>query len=279
MRVIAVIGLLAALAVTVIYGLTRGVWLEGVLAGIATAMAMLPEEFPVVLAVFLALGAWRMSQRHILTRRMPVIETLGTATVICVDKTGTLTMNSMTAQELVVDGASHVIDGRPVPERFHPLVEFGRLASPIDPFDPMDLAFTELADACLAGTEHAHPGWELVREYPLSDKLLALSHVWRSPNGTDYVIAAKGHQRPSPTSAISTRNGSRVSPSRWTVPRGEASGYWLWRAPSSAANAPSRRRNTTSNSSSWAWPGCGIPCARASRRPSPSVRAPESAPS
>ena len=70
-RLIAVLGLGAAALVVVVYGLTRGHWLDGVLAGIATAMAMLPEEFPVVLAVFLALGAWRMSQQHVLTRRPP----------------------------------------------------------------------------------------------------------------------------------------------------------------------------------------------------------------
>lgn len=196
-RVIAVLGLVAAAAVAVIYGLTRGVWLEGILAGIATAMAMLPEEFPVVLTIFLAVGAWRMSQKHVLTRRSAVIETLGSATVICVDKTGTLTMNTMTVRELIVDGAVHAIDGRMLPERFHALVEFARLASPVDPFDPMDRAFRDIADRYLAGTEHAHADWELVREYPLSEELLALSHVWRSPggtdeDGTDYVVAAKG---------------------------------------------------------------------------------------
>lgn len=107
---IAVVGIAAAAVVVLIYGLTRGNWLEGALAGTATAIAMLPEEFPVVLTVFLALGAWRMSQRHVLTRRSPVIETLGSATVICVDKTGTLTMNSMTVRELTVDGLVHVLD-------------------------------------------------------------------------------------------------------------------------------------------------------------------------
>ena len=90
-RVIAVVGLGAAVAVVLIYRVTRGEWLEGLLAGIATAMSLLPEEFPVVLAVFMALGAWRMSRKRVLTRRPPVIETLGSATVICVDKTGTLT--------------------------------------------------------------------------------------------------------------------------------------------------------------------------------------------
>ena len=206
-RVIAVIGILAATAVAVIYGLTRGDWLEGLLAGIATAMAMLPEEFPVVLTIFLALGAWRMSKKHVLTRRSAVIETLGSATVICVDKTGTLTMNTMTVRELIVDGAAYRLDGPILPERFHTLVEFAQLASPIDPFDPMDRAFQDLARAVLVDTPHTHAGWDLVREYPLTENLLALSHVWRAPGGTDaghtnagpinaglteYVVAAKG---------------------------------------------------------------------------------------
>ncbi|MGD9700946.1 MAG: cation-translocating P-type ATPase [Acidimicrobiia bacterium] len=191
-RVVAVIGLSAAAIVVVVYGAVRGGWLEGLLAGIATAMAMLPEEFPVVLTVFLALGAWRMSQRHVLTRRSPVIETLGSATVICVDKTGTLTMNSMTARELVVGGATRALDDRPLPETFHTLAEFAVLASPVDPFDPMDKAFRALGGRYLAHTEHVHADWQLVREYPLSEKLLALSHVWRSPDSSRFVVAAKG---------------------------------------------------------------------------------------
>lgn len=190
--VIAAVSLVAAAVVVIAFRLTRGHWLEGILAGIATAMAMLPEEFPVVLTVFLALGAWRMSQRHVLTRRSAVIETLGSATVICVDKTGTLTMNSMTVRQLVVNGSSHELDDRSLPEQFHELAEFAILASPIDPFDPMDRAFTELANTYLLDTEHVHRDWVLVREYPLSEKLLALSHVWRSPDLGDYVIAAKG---------------------------------------------------------------------------------------
>jgi Ca2+-transporting ATPase len=191
-RVVAVLGVGAAVAVVVVFGLTRGHWLEGLLAGIATAMAMLPEEFPVVLTVFLALGAWRMSQRHVLTRRSAVIETLGSATAICVDKTGTLTMNSMTVRELVVGGSVWPLDGSPLPEEFHEIAEYGVLASPIDPFDPMDRAFKEVGDTYLDGTEHRHPDWELVREYPLSEQLLALSHVWRSPDSSRYVVAAKG---------------------------------------------------------------------------------------
>ncbi len=160
--------------------------------GIATAMSVLPEEFPVVLTVFLALGAWRMSQRQVLVRRSPVIETLGSVTVLCVDPTGTLTMNQMVAAELATPEARWVLDERELPEEFHLLAEFAVLASPVDPFDPMDQAFRSLGDRYLAGTEHLHGSWQLVREYPLSPELLALSHVWSSPDSERYVVAAKG---------------------------------------------------------------------------------------
>ncbi len=191
-RFVAVLGLGAAAAVVVIYGLTRGNWLEGLLAGIATAMSMLPEEFPVVLTVFLALGAWRMSRSRVLARRSAVIETLGSATVVCVDKTGTLTMNAMTVRELIVEGQVQRLDGQQLPEKFHPLAEFAVLASTADSFDPMDRAFLRLGAEHLGATEHLHQSWKIVREYPLSDGLLALSHVWSSPDDSRYVIAAKG---------------------------------------------------------------------------------------
>ena len=188
-RVIAVLGLGAAGAVVGVYGATRGNWLEGALAGIATAMAMLPEEFPVVLTVFLALGAWRMSRGNVLARRSAVIEALGSVTVLCVDKTGTLTMNAMVVGELIVDGEVLVLDGGAVPDRFHDLVASAVLASPPQPLDPMDRAFRDLGNRLLGDT---HEGWELVREYPLSEDLLAVSHAWRSPGDAHHVLAAKG---------------------------------------------------------------------------------------
>ncbi len=193
-RQLAILGALMCLIVIVVYGLTRGNWLNGLLAGITLAMAMLPEEFPVVLTVFLALGAWRISQKRVLTRRVPAVETLGSATILCVDKTGTLTVNRMSVSKLYADGDYFAVKPgeSTLPEKFHEIVEFSILASQRDPFDPMEVAFKELGNCCLANTEHLHGDWSLVREYALSQSLLALSHVWRSPDGGDYVIAAKG---------------------------------------------------------------------------------------
>ncbi|OIP98135.1 ATPase [Candidatus Wirthbacteria bacterium CG2_30_54_11] len=173
--------------------LATGNLVESFLTGVTLAMAMLPEEFPVVLTVFLALGAYRMSLKKMLARKMSAVETLGAATVLCVDKTGTLTQNLMTIQMLYVKDAFFDIDtAGDLPETFHRLIEYGILASKRYPFDPMDKALKQIGDLKLAQTEHLHQDWNLVQEYPLSRELLALSQVWSSPNGRDYVISAKG---------------------------------------------------------------------------------------
>jgi Ca2+-transporting ATPase len=191
-------------AIVVVYGLTRGDWLKGVLAGITLAMAILPNEFPVVVTIFLALGAWRISQNHVLARRAAAVETVGAATVLCVDKTGTLTLNQMAVQQLCAyDYAANPVESahsydlslhspESLPETVHPLVEFCILASQRDPFDPMEKAFKQLGDRYLADTEHLHHDWQLLREYPLSPQLLAMSQVWQSADGKQYEIAAKG---------------------------------------------------------------------------------------
>jgi Ca2+-transporting ATPase len=193
-RNFAMIGLAMCILVVVIFGLTRGDWLNGLLAGITLAMATLPEEFPVVLTIFLALGAWRISQHRVLTRRVAAVEMLGAATVLCTDKTGTLTQNRMTVTHLMAGGELLTVDmkQRSLPDAFHELVEFGILATPVDPFDPMEKALKEVGGRTLVNTEHLHAEWNLVREYPLSENLLAMSHVWRSTSRHAFVIAAKG---------------------------------------------------------------------------------------
>jgi len=193
-----IVAIAICIAVVVIYGLTRGHWLNGILAGLALAMAILPNEIPVVLAIFLALGAWRFSQQNVLTRRIPVVETLGSATVLCVDKTGTLTFNQMAVKQLFVYAGSQpynydvtLHDREPLPEAVHSLIEFGILASRKDPFDPMEKALQQVGQNYLAKTEHLHADWQLLHEYSLSPELLAMSCVWEAPN-QELTVAAKG---------------------------------------------------------------------------------------
>ncbi len=194
-RTLAITGLFLCTLVVFVYGMTRGDWLSGLLAGITLAMAMLPEEFPVVMTIFLALGAWRISRNRVLTRRVPAVETLGSATVLCVDKTGTLTQNRMSVSKLFARGELYDVSHHPqepLPEAFHEIVEFSILASEKDPFDPMEKALRQLGYHTLLQTEHLHEDWTLVHEYPLSHSLLALSHVHKTSNGEGYVVAAKG---------------------------------------------------------------------------------------
>jgi Ca2+-transporting ATPase len=194
-RNLALIGVSLCVIMALVYGITKGDWLAGFLASITLAMAILPEEFPVVLTVFLALGAWRISQNHVLTRRMPAIETLGSNTVLCVDKTGTLTMNQMSVDRIAVDGESLNVElntAREPAEKFHQLIEFSILASQTNPFDPMEKALKTLGDHFHNMTEHLHNDWTFLREYPLSKQLMALSRVWKSPDSENYIIASKG---------------------------------------------------------------------------------------
>jgi len=188
----AVVGAAVSAAVVVLYGVLRGGWLDGVLAGIAVGMSMLPEEFPMVLAVFMAMGAWRISKVRVLTRRASAIETLGAASVLCTDKTGTLTENRMTIVELCLpDGTTAATDAA-LPAEFRELAAAGVMASAPDPFDPMETAFHALASADLrTGETLPGAGRRLVRSYPLDPDLLAMSQVWQAAGG-GWQIAAKG---------------------------------------------------------------------------------------
>lgn len=192
---LASIGAALCVVMALTYGFTTGEWLDGLLASITLAMAILPEEFPVVLTIFLALGAWRISQSRVLTRRMAAIETLGSTTVLCVDKTGTLTLNQMSvakifAHDKFLDLANDAVCE--LPEKYHQLIEYGILAGQTDPFDPMEKAIREMAQRYPDLVEHVHSQWNLVREYPLSRELMALSRVWKSSEDNKYIIAAKG---------------------------------------------------------------------------------------
>jgi Ca2+-transporting ATPase len=174
------------------YGTVRNDWVQAFLSGIALAMAMLPEEFPLALAVLLGLGAWRLTHVNVLARRPAVIEALGAATVLCVDKTGTLTENRMLLRRLVSDAEDLDLAGKAVcGESTRRLLGAAVLASNRSGVEPMDRAIVERGDSLLAGSDHLHADWLLEREYPLRPELLAVTHLWRA-SATRHQLAAKG---------------------------------------------------------------------------------------
>ncbi len=178
-----------ALLVVLLFGLLRGGWIEAVLAGIAIGMSMLPEEFPVVLTVFLAMGTWRIGKVGVLTRRAAAIETLGSATVLCTDKTGTLTENRMSIAALWLPSGETLAlkPGLAVPDGFRALVDTAALASAEAPSDPMEIA---IHDARGKATPLAEVHGKLVQAYALRPDLLAMSNIW--DDGEELRLSAKG---------------------------------------------------------------------------------------
>ncbi len=176
------------------YWFTRHELMEGILIGLTLAMAILPNELPAVLLIFLAAGAWRISKRNVLTRKIPSIEALGGITYLCVDKTGTLTQNKMILKTLWNGNETLEVNhiNQTLPESFHEIMEYGILASPQDPFDPMEKSIRSAGDQLLDKTEHLHPDWQLSREYQISNELLAVSYAWKGEEKKGYIIGAKG---------------------------------------------------------------------------------------
>jgi Ca2+-transporting ATPase len=182
---------LSALAV-LLYGFFRGGWLDAVLSGIALGMSMLPEEFPLVLTVFMVMGAWRISRAQVLTRRVSAIETLGAATVLCTDKTGTLTQNRMTIVELRAGDRIWRRDGgTDLAPDLKMMIRQGILASAREPFDPMEKAFYALGSEASPGVD-PHAALALKWEYGLRPDLLAVTNIWETADGARLLAAAKG---------------------------------------------------------------------------------------
>ncbi len=188
-RIAAVGGLICCLAVVLLFGLFRGSWLNAVLAGIALGMSMLPEEFPLVLTVFMVMGAWRMSQARVLTRRASAIEALGEATALCTDKTGTLTENRMVVAALHTEDETLAVSaGTAIPPRFLPLVTTAALASALVAYDPMDRALRALARSL----NETALGLAPERIYGLRPDLLAVTQAWPRSGTNEATIATKG---------------------------------------------------------------------------------------
>ncbi len=194
-RRFAAIGIVVSLTVLLLYAGLRGDWLNGLLAGISLAMSLMPEEFTVILTVFMALGAWRISKNQVLTRHTPVIEALGSATVLCVDKTGTLTQNRMSLNAVVLDQQVIALDSASpasLPAPLRELLQYAVLASEIAPFDPMEKAFHHSLDVLFPHDRDARSDWSIIHEYPLTRDLMAMTHVWQATGDSPHVVAVKG---------------------------------------------------------------------------------------
>ncbi|MFA5361449.1 MAG: cation-translocating P-type ATPase, partial [archaeon] len=189
-KIFAITGFLVCLLIIIFYYLSTNNLIDSILSALAVAMSIIPEEFAVVLTLFLALGAWRMSKHNVLTRKLNSIQNIGSATVLCVDKTGTLTLNKMVLKKAFANGEEYDFSSKFTPKKFEKLLKYSVLASQKIPFDPMEKAiklgvFEKLSDI-------KEDDYEIVKEYPLSKHLLALSQVWESENKKEFIVASKG---------------------------------------------------------------------------------------
>jgi len=190
-RVLSVVAVAASLAVAAIV-LVRGTALvEALLAGVSLAIAAIPEEFPIMFAIYLTVGAWRMAKRNALIRHLPSVETLGSATVICTDKTGTLTEGRLAVRALQMDGRVQIIDTPAAARGMERLLEDALLASEPQPFDPLDQAIGTLAASQGMDPPVVYSRWSMVQDYPFDPVKKYVSHVWRSRRG-ETRLAAKG---------------------------------------------------------------------------------------
>ncbi|MGB5904947.1 MAG: cation-translocating P-type ATPase [Xanthobacteraceae bacterium] len=183
-----IVGLVICLAVVAAYGLLRDDWIAGLLAGITLAIAMVPEEFPMVLAIFMAVGAWRLAQHNVLVRRAAAVETLGAINFLCVDKTGTLTENRMTVAAIWTNGRIHWLDDQNCNTDVGNVLAMAALSSAVHPVDPMDVALRALVPS-------VHQDNAIADEMPLKTRglqpdLLAVINVWRTDE--KMIFAAKG---------------------------------------------------------------------------------------
>lgn len=185
-RTIGFWSIMVCLILVVYFGLSKKEWIEGILAGITAGMALLPEEFPVVLTVFLSFGAWRISKEKVLTRKMAAIETLGSITTLCVDKTGTLTENMMKV-EMVADLKGIEKTSKLFGKRWACVLETAVMASSDDPFDPMEIAIQNLAKQYkVAVSKKITP----IKDYPLG-KMFTMARGWGGRDGK-YSVSLKG---------------------------------------------------------------------------------------
>lgn len=184
-----VLGALFSVFVIISYYLTRGDFIQSLLNGIATAMAMLPEEFPVVLTVFLSIGAWRLSKINLLTRKPSAIENLGSITALCSDKTGTITENKMIVSSIYIQNELISFDEfQSKKAQITPLIEASFFASHAQTIDPMERAI----EACYKTIQlNLNKPLQLVKEYLITHEMTAMTRVLKTED-QHLIVYSKG---------------------------------------------------------------------------------------
>ena len=181
----------------VIFGIVWGInyynsriVLDSLLKALTLAMSVIPEEIPVAFTTFMALGAWRLMKMGIITKQTKTVETLGSATVICTDKTGTITENKMSLAELYLFDSDTIIDTKDkLTTEAEEVLNYAMWSSEPIPFDAMEIAIHEAYSNFESDDER--PNFKLVHEYPLSGKPPMMTHVFENESGKK-IIAAKG---------------------------------------------------------------------------------------
>jgi P-type Ca2+ transporter type 2C len=185
-RRVALVAAGICLSAALIYTLRQGSWVQGLLVGLTLAMALIPEEFAVVWTVQMALGAWRLAKQQVLTRQPQAIEALGTTSVLCVDKTGTLTVNRMSLVELLLpDQAKSLARDEPAPTAFEALLRAAAQASVAQGIEPMDRAIHELLARSFSSPAAA---WPLAHRAGVAPDHPYVMNWWLGAGG----VAAKG---------------------------------------------------------------------------------------
>ncbi len=164
--------------------------LDSLLKALTLAMSILPEEIPVAFTTFMALGAWRLMKLGIVVKQMKTVETLGSATVICTDKTGTITENKMSLAKLFVLSSQKISDVEStLNEDEKKLISLAMWASEPIPFDPMEVALHHAYSKFAVADER--PKYKMIHEYPLDGKPPMMTHLFEDDN-QNRIIASKG---------------------------------------------------------------------------------------
>lgn len=196
------LGIFLCSGIVIAFYFSRGGFIQSLLNGLAAAMAILPEEFPVVLTVFLALGAWRLSLRKVLTRQPSAIETLGAATVLCTDKTGTITLNKMQLTGIQVRNELIPAHNVQLHNSAQAVLETAYAASPKTTIDPMELAISQLYKTIIKSAKTS----EIIKEFPITNQLKAMCNIVKFPGAESTTASCKG----APEAVLALCNASQV---------------------------------------------------------------------